>query len=380
MNIIHETPVLSDKTSTGKRKYWQGFVGEENGKYFTYTEFWQDGSARQQSAPTEVVGKNIGRANETSPKDQAIFDIGSDWRKKEKKGYVPEGQTSKRELPLPMLALSEVYPKRARALTWPLLGQPKLDGIRMLTDSKRAWSREGNEFDQDCVGHLMDLELAKSGVIFDGEIMLPPPYKFQDVASALKNPKNPLHARLQFCVFDIFDTNAIFADRIAALEKFFQEYATRNKAWQLVTTVELADHTAAVEFLRKSLDIGFEGIILRNKRGLYKAKHRSEDLQKFKPEDDSEFEIIGYKEAEGKDAGTPVWRCRCGPKHPAFDDSQPAPGAEFDARPVGSTPFRRQLWKDRDKLIGSKVTVTYQGFMKSGVPRFPRAKAIRDYE
>src|SRR6478609_8755159 len=104
MNTIHSTPVLTDVTSTGKKKFWQGHVVEQDGTVFTYTEFWQEGSARQQSALTAVEGKNKGRKNETSAQDQAIAEIDSDCNKKQKKGYTPEGQERTRVLPLPMLA------------------------------------------------------------------------------------------------------------------------------------------------------------------------------------------------------------------------------------------------------------------------------------
>ena len=58
------------------------------------------------SKPVIVTkGKNIGKKNETSPKEQAIFDAQSKWDKKNKTGYETSKSLLKQtQLILPMLA------------------------------------------------------------------------------------------------------------------------------------------------------------------------------------------------------------------------------------------------------------------------------------
>lgn len=393
MEQLHATPVLVDRTSTNKLKFWQGFAVADGGKVYTYTEFWQEGAKRQRSVATEIEAKNVGRANETRPRDQAVLEIESECTRKQKKGYkvkdaagatAPAAEAMQRhqERILPMLALSAVYPKRGHDIKWPCIGQPKLDGMRLVTDGHDFWSREGNLQNPENIEHL---RLDIGGRLFDGEIVLPPDrFSFQDTMKAIKDRTNPDRHLLQFCVFDVIDLKAPYVDRLATVEQFLRDRPHRS--WAPITSVELANEQEAVNFFLKCVEFGFEGIMLKNQAGKYRPVHRSADVQKLKPEDDDEFQIVGYKEGTGKDAGTPIWKCVCGPKHPSFDGSVPREGAVFDARAMGSFDHREDLWRRRDAIVaaGAMTTVLYQGFYdlkegdKGGKPRFTRSKAIRD--
>ena len=112
---------------------------------------------------------------------------------------------------------------------------------------------------------------------------------------------------------------------------------------------------------------GYEGAIIRNLEGLYEFGFRSNNLIKLKQFDDLEFEIVDVVEATGRDAGTAIFICRCG-------------GGEFNVKPQGSRELRADYFKNADKLIGKMVTVQYQGFSDDGIPRFPSAISVRDYE
>ena len=49
--------------------------------------------------------------------------------------------------------------------------------------------------------------------------------------------------------------------------------------------------------------------MIRNKDGEYGINKRSKNLQKFKEFYDQEFQIVGYEEGTGNDAGTVIWVC-----------------------------------------------------------------------
>jgi DNA ligase 1 len=366
MIIKHKTPVLSDVTSKGKAKFWQGYVAEVDGQVVTFSRYWQQDAATQESAHTVVTGKNLGKKNETTPLDQAVSDIDSDMRKKEKKGYVAEGQQRTRVLPLPMLAHS--YEKRGHDIKFPCHGQPKLDGVRCLTDGKQFWSRDGNVFPELTTRHLQqDLR----GAIVDGEIMLDSDkYTFEEIVSALKNENEAdpdLYKELKFYVFDILVEDMPWKQRLAGIRSLFARGVP--KAWVQVPTVELATELNVHTYLDDCIESGYEGIMLRNIDGVYKLKHRSKDLQKLKLfVQDAEFKIIGVEQGKGKDAGTPIFTCVT------------EQGGEFRVRPEGKLAYRQQLWLNRDKTIGKFITVKYQNLTAEGVPRFPVGKIIRDYE
>jgi len=119
---------------------------------------------------------------------------------------------------------------------------------------------------------------------------------------------------------------------------------------------------------KKWTEIGFEGTMIRNKKGKYIQKHRSKDLQKYKDFLDAEFKIIGGTEATGNDVGTIVFQC-------VTDDNKP-----FTVRPKGSRDIRRQWLRDINNLIGKLLTVRYQNLSDDGIPIFPVGLEIRDYE
>lgn len=90
-------------------------------------------------------------------------------------------------------------------------------------------------------------------------------------------------------------------------------------------------------------------------------------MHKAKRFDTDDFEIVAVKEATKKDAGTPVFECKAG-------------NHTFFARPTGTMDERREMWKDRDRYVGRKMTVKYRGLTKDDIPRFPVAIGVRDYE
>lgn len=82
INVIHKTKTYSAITSSGKTKYWRGFVVEENDTYYLQSEYWQDDGKHTVSALTLVEPKNVGKKNETTPKDQALLELNSIIKKK----------------------------------------------------------------------------------------------------------------------------------------------------------------------------------------------------------------------------------------------------------------------------------------------------------
>jgi len=108
--------------------------------------------------------------------------------------------------------------------------------------------------------------------------------------------------------------------------------------------------------------------VVRVAESPYLLNKRSSQCIKYKKMMTEEFEIVGAEEAEGKDRGTPIWIC------------ETKDGDTFKARPKGTMESRRELWKNRGKLMGEMLTVQFQGLTQDGVPRFPVALAVRNYE
>jgi hypothetical protein len=114
------------------------------------------------------------------------------------------------------------------------------------------------------------------------------------------------------------------------------------------------------------VEAGYEGIMLRNAAGVYRANYRSNDLQKYKEFMEEEYRIIDFKEGEGRDAGAVIWVC------------ETADGKEFTVRPRGTMEQRREWFNDGESYIGKNLTVVYQELTEEGKPRFPVGKCVRE--
>jgi ATP-dependent DNA ligase len=374
VKIVHATPELQATNSSGRKKFWQGFVAQcDDGTVIHYTTSWQETasgslSKKNRSEFTKVSGKNIGRANETTPLEQAVSELESLTNKKTDEGYHKEGEVSE-VLPLPMLA--HKFTERGKAITYPCFVQPKLDGHRALFDGEKFWTRKGKLYLPEVTQHL---RFDTDGMILDGEIMLPPEFTFQETTSAIKKP-NKNTPQLGYYVFDIVDgNNCTFRERIDALDILIGLGRTDAVPEQvrMVSTIMCESEDEIAGWLTKALKKGYEGLILRNAAGKYAIGQRSIDLQKLKDFVDEEFTIHSCVDGKGREAEAILYVCKT------------ADGKEFTVRPEGSIKERKQLWYDfctgSYSPQGAQLTVRYQNLTDEGLPRFPVGVAVRDYE
>lgn len=249
----------------------------------------------------------------------------------------------------------------------PCFIQPKLDGIRCITDGKRFWSRNGKEFPRVNTRHLKLEKRLK--YLVDGELMLNPDFggEFEDLASAVKRKGHESAGQIELQVFDMFGgPKDPFSWRWLRIRALFNP--RRIDGWHQVQTTKVTSMKQLMNLHRRNLAQGYEGSMIRTPSGLYVSK-RTRDLMKFKPLLDAEFPITGVKEAKGKDKGTPVFICEA------------ENGKTFRVRPMGTYRQRHLMWRRRHRIIGQvALTVEYQNLTKYGVPRFPRAKVLRNYE
>jgi DNA ligase-1 len=134
----------------------------------------------------------------------------------------------------------------------------------------------------------------------------------------------------------------------------------------LVRTEKVAVLSEFRQLFAEFVEAGYEGIMLRNAAGVYRANFRSNDLQKYKEFLEDEYRIIDFTQGEGRDAGAVIWVC------------ETADGKEFSVRPRGTMEQRRDWFNDGGSYIGKNLTVVYQELTEEGKPRFPVAKAVRD--
>lgn len=356
-----ELPTLYAKASTGKTKQWRGWT--EDGTMFI-EHGYIDG--KKQTTSKTVKGKNIGRANETTPEQQAESELQSKFNKKVDEGYTENIQDTNKTVFLPMLA--HPFDKYKHKIVYPCLVQPKLNGVRCLADYDPSYmSRKGKEY--NTLGHL-DKEVMEVishiglGAVLDGEIFNPE-WSFQEITRAVKKERDNTN-QLQFWVYDIVDPETEFIHRNDQLAEAFKAVKTKNLV--LTPTYVCNSEEHAMELHAKFTKEGYEGIIIRNAAGKYKLKHRSHDLLKYKTFLDNEFEITGFYEGTGLEKGAIVFVCKT------------KQGKEFHCRPKGSRETRRRWFEDGQSIIGKQLTIRYQELSEDGIPVFPVGLAVRDYE
>ena len=85
-------------------------------------------------------------------------------------------------------------------------------------------------------------------------------------------------------------------------------------------------------------------------------------MMKFKPKKSDTYMVCGWTKLQDKDGN---WREELG----ALVLRDPE-GNEFNVGTGFTQLQRRELWEERDKLMGKDCTINYQNLTERGVPRF----------
>ena len=398
---------LNDKRQLTQWRCWA--EADEDGEGVLVTEYGRvDGALQTRRRDVRKPGRH------DSTLDKAAYDAAKKMADKiAKEGYSetrqeaersseekPRGKVRKREededdgeaidlstAPLPMLARSVKFRgregERVLGMEFPLLGQAKIDGFRCVCRLSRAGGAELYSRTRRPYLGFPSLKRALSGLAaapliqnqhlyLDGELYLDTDGDFSKLSSQLKRGQNRPGYEVEgihFIVFDCYDPDrpeATFAER----HRLLSEHITEDQEhYRLLGVTPLADVDEARATMRRFLDEGHEGIMLRAPDGPYEPRKRSAHLQKLKLMEDAEFKIVGWKEGNGGDTGTVVWHCETADRQ-----------ERFWVRPQGTVEHRAWLFENAAAHVGKQLTVVYQELSASGCPRFPTGKAIRHAE
>lgn len=313
---------------------------------------------------TEVIsGKNIGKANETTPEQQAVLEAESRYKKQLDKGYRP---TLDELEDLPLMAMLAVdYHKKGHLLQFPCLASVKLDGNRCLAirhkEHVELRTRGGKDME---IPHIQAalFEAMREGEVLDGEIYKHG-YFLEEIVSAIRTPTNPLHNELEFWAFDVVVEDVPFKERYELLCNMFSEARLSLTCVRRVIHEEAFDEDHMKRLHKRAVEGNFEGIMCRNMNGIYESGKRSNDLHKYKEMVDGEFKIVGVEKDRNDNA---VLVCLDGTS-----------GLPFNVT-YGDFAKRKHQLEHPEKYIGKWLTVAYQTRYKdSGLLQFPVGKAIR---
>jgi DNA ligase-1 len=335
--------------------------------------------------------------------EQADLEARARIKKQEDKNY-RENKVDLENLDI-LAMLAADYRKRGKSVVYPCFGSDKYDGVRALAKKRNGVvtieSRTSQTYNLPHIHAALSIHM-RDGDIWDGEIYLHGEC-LQDITSAVGRtdtqakidaavkkaekaryavPYNAekhklscdeveeayliheIRPKLEFHIFDIYSDKE-FSERVKDLDEL-TGIPVVSPCIQITQYVWVADEADMKVKHDDAVDLGYEGLMLRNFKGLYESGKRSADLQKYKEFVDAEFEILDVIEA--KDDGS------CFVVRNNLNDRT------FTVT-LGSMAKRAEYLANKELYISKMITVRYQSrFKKTKLPQFPTGVVIRDYE
>lgn len=283
---------------------------------------------------------------------------------------------------LPMLA--KTYTGNVWKKTSCMLGQWKINGLRCFITAYKGdtifnpvrlkfQSREGivwntltalEDYLLDSLHANILAYMVEEGVALDGEIYLPG-YSVNEINHFVKDPNDVHNKLLQFWCYDIAIPEMVQhkRDRIRLDIKPYTIFDDKDKhlnnkeKFIILPTYHICNDADAHTWRDKFIDLGFEGLILRNPDADYQyGRRRVGYMEKFKTKTDGKFEIVDIQPERKRNL--PIITCRNDINNSTFE-------TRF------SLPHDKQeyILNHKEDYIGKFVFISYGE--RSGVERVP---------
>jgi DNA ligase-1 len=350
------------KTKTGATQEWT--IEVVGNKYRTHSG--QVGGAITTNEWTICYGKNIGRANETTDKEQTMAEAVAKRTKKLESGYFENiKHINKTQYFEPMLAAK--WEDCKDKVTYPIYSQAKLDGIRCIVTKDGMFSRNGKPIlsAQHIMYSLWHVFVMNPDLILDGELYADKfANDFNKIVSLVKKTKPTKEdlieseKSIEYHIYDLPSSDNNFVKRMYDLGILFETFSQVGKYCRIVQTYKVDNADMVEELYGGYVEQGYEGQILRID-GKYENK-RSKNLLKHKSFVDDEYTILDIVEGEGNRTGTAGYM--------VFETID---GKPFKSNVKGTWDETAEMLKSKKKLIGKQATIKYFNLTPDGIPRFP---------
>jgi len=301
--------------------------------------------------------KNVGRSNETDPMQQADLQSIALITKKLREGYFYDINDARdSEVVMPMLA--KVYEDEAHKVDWSTAyANRKYDGMRMLGKENTLLSRKSVPI--TTLGHIMS-QLVGVTEWIDGEAYAHGE-TFQGVMKLVKKYRAGETEMVKIHAYDLISP-------LPYIQRFYKlrDLVKDIDCIELVIPTKVDSYEEFVKYNDESLELGYEGSMLRWGNEGYKVNGRSSNLLKFKQFMDLDAEIIDIEPSDANpEFGVPVLRYT----HDSglFDGKT----VEFRAGCRLSHEERRELLSNKDEYIGMMGNIRFFEYTDEGNIRFP---------
>ena len=282
----------------------------------------------------------------------------------------------------PMLAASL---ENVDSIKFPVYVTPKLDGIRCLKIDGNIVSRTFKPIrNTELASAIKDLLPDGS----DGELIMGG--TFQNTTSMVMSADKTIgNEKAYFYWFDyvIDDHKKPYLERIEDMKKFVEEHPNiMSSSVRIVPLVPTEINTIEelVKYESEVLEQGFEGVMLRSAHGPSKfgrSTLKEGSLVKMKKFDDDEATIFGFKELQkntnDKKKNELGDMKRSSHKDGKVDQDTLGSldvnwnGIHFSIGSGFTAEQRKEIWNDRDNLVGKIVKFKYFSLGMKEAPRFP---------
>jgi ATP-dependent DNA ligase len=368
---MKKLPILYARGNNGKVLEWQ--VETDGNKFRMITG--AQGFAHVTSEWSICEGKNVGRSNATTPAEQAEAEAQAKWEKKQKSGgyWLSIKDIDQTKFVEPMLA--NHYSDRKDKITFPVMVDRKYNGMRQITQRVGQFTRKGEKVlsAPHIFERLAYLFETHPDLVLDGELYNHDyRYKLNEIIKLVRKTKassitpatlKESAEKVDYYVYDGYGFTVkgkeITEETPCVLRRLaLKELLSGIKDVVVVDFVMADTDEKIVEAYQQYVDDGYEGAIIRV-NGAYEHK-RSNNLLKFKPEDDDEGAILDITDGTGNWSGA------------AYNVTLNWKGKTFDAVFTGPFERRAEILKEKKKWIGKEVTFTFMGLTGKGIPNSAR--------
>ena len=364
-------PTLYSKGSKGEIRVWDISVegnnviishGVKGGKIVTKV--------------TQSYGKNRGKKNETSDHTQALADAQSKFDKQLKRGYYLTEKEAIESIDMTPMLLHK-WEDHSNKISYPAYIQLKVDGIRCYVGKDlNAWSRAREPY--TLPKHIqIDLEALKDFMGeawygLDGEVYEKNPSQggltLQEIVSAFRK-ENENTSRLKYWIFDVPKPNEPFSSRVERLN-YISSICEQNNLESLavVPHFQVLSKECVLETYNTFVEVGEEGAVVRNSRGVYEWGGRSYDALKIKERTMTEARVEGFEVDRNNESVL----------HLALESGILFKAKALKAAEINGLSLRSV--EGAEAAVGLFVEVEYENITLDGKPGKPVVHRIRDVD
>lgn len=420
MNMRKEFKPLFSRDSKGNIVTWKAKVVNTGNQVDICKSYGLLDGQHAITWERNVQGKNIGKANETTPFEQAILKVESAIKRKKDKGYksmedlgigsleeldsvLPKYRTDAEGRIKPMKAQQyyrskkdwkapdgTVYDDRkyyymqnphvekepkSIITKFPAMAQPKINGVRatisLFNGQPKILSKEGKDYE---IPHILDYLRQKTDafiwdgedIVLDGELYIHGE-PLQEIASAVKKV-SLITQRVIYVVFDLAVEDMNQLERWKTLKALHTEhFSDLASPIELIRSVKVPNDKLAQEITDKFISQGYEGSIFRDFNAQYKFGGRPMTMTKLKRTISEEFKIVDVL-PQDKDPTKGNFIC--------VNEN----GKTFAVNPKGTDDYKRKVLIFKKSFIGHNLTLTFYEWTADRIPFHSIDMSIRDYE